>query len=380
MRLLEKILVPIISNDTSNSHLETAVNLANKFNSKLLLIQILPDDAKRPSIRNLMNKHLENVFSEIINKYDLTEIEIEKIILYGNMFDKIITTSEDENVNLILIPNDIEHANSKYNIDVLTEKLIRKSQKPVWVVKEGGLGFPQKIICTVDYSDASVRALNNAIKITSAFNASLHIVNVFEPIENKYSLRYEADYNLENQKNEQENETKFIDFLKSFNFTDINYQSHILKGMADKEIIRFIEQNQLNLLFMGATGKTFIQRIMLGSVTEKVIRELPCSLVITKSENILNLKIDADISEIEKHLENARKLEETGYYKEAIAQLKICLQINDLHLPTLSKLAKLYSKIGQDETAQMYHQKIDEILKRLWNKKIELEIRQSFKL
>lgn len=377
MKLLEKILVPINLNDTSNPHLETAVKLAKKFNSKLLLTQILPDDAKRLSIKHLINKHLESTFSEIINNYDLAKIEIEKIILYGNMFDKIITTAEDENVNLILTSNDIEHANNKYNIDVLAEKLIRKSQKPVWVDKTGGPDFPQNILCTVDYSDASTRALNNAIKITRAFNASLHIVNVFEPIENKYSTRYEADFKQENQKNEQDNEKRFKEFLKSFNFTDINYRTQILRGIPDKEIIRLIEQNQLDLLFMGATGKTFIQRIMLGSVTEKVIRELPCSVVITKSENILNLKIDADISEIEKHLANAKKLEETGYYNEAITQLKIGLQINDLHLPTLVAIVKLYTKIGEDETAQIYYQKIDEILKRLWNKKIELEIRQS---
>ena len=291
--------------------------------------------------------------------------------------------SDDDSILVVALQNGVMtdiHIVFQYNIDVLVEKLIRKSQKPVWVVKEGGPDSPQNILCTMDYSDASVRALNNAIKIATSFNASLYIINVFEPIENKYSTRYVSDFKQENQKNEQENEKMFKEFLERFNFANINYQTHILRGIPDIEIIRFIQQNKLDLLFMGATGKTFIQRIMLGSVTEKVIRELPCSMVITKSENILNLKIDTDISEIEKHLDNAKKLEETGYYEEAIAQLKICLQINDLHLPTLNALAKLYSKIDEEEKAQIYYQKIDEILTRLWNKKIEIEIRRSLKL
>ncbi len=262
----------------------------------------------------------------------------------------------------------------------MAEKLIRKSQKPVWVVKEGGKALPEKILCSVDYSDASIRALNNAIKIARTFRTKLFVINVFEPMENSYSLRYEFDYQQENKKNESENAKRFNEFLNKFNFTDIDYQTHIFSGKPDKEIVRFADQNQVDLLFMGATGKTFLQRILLGSVTEKVIRKLPCPMVITKSENILNLKIDADISEIEKHLANAQKLEETGYYKEAIEQLKICLQINDLHLPALSALAKLYEKIGENELAEIYNKKIDEILKRLWNKKIELEIRKSLKL
>lgn len=380
MKLLEKILVPVNLNDVSNPQLETAAELANKFNSELILIHVLPDDAKKESIKPLINKHIDSSFGEIINNLNLTEIKTDKRILYGNMFDQIISTAEDENVNLILISNDIEHANSKYNIDVVAEKLIRKSQKPVWVVKEGDKVVPQKILCAIDYSDASIRALHNAIKISRSFRSSLYIINVFEPIENKYSPRYKVDFEKENHRMESENEKKFKEFLVHFDFTDIDYQTYILKGIPEKEILKFTDENQVDLLFMGATGKTFIQRIFLGSVTENVIRELPSSMVITKSENILNLKIDADITELEKHFANAQTLEETGYYKESIEQLKICLRINDLHIPTLSALAKLYAKMGENDLANIYNQKIDEILKRLWNRKIELEIRKSLKL
>ena len=131
---------------------------------------------------------------------------------------------------------------------------------------------------------------------------------------------------------------------------------------------------------MGATGKNFLERLLLGSVTELVIREMPSSMVITKSENILNLKIDADISGIEKHFTNAGKLIEAGYYEEAIEQLNICLKINDLYVPAINVLAELYAKIGQDELAETYHHKADDILRRLWDKKIELEIRKNLNL
>lgn len=123
-----------------------------------------------------------------------------------------------------------------------------------------------------------------------------------------------------------------------------------------------------------------MQRILLGSVTEKVVRDLPSSMVITKTENILNLKIDADISEIEKHMSNAEKLAETGFFDEAVEQYKTALQINDLHIPALTALASLYDKIGEKESAELFYRKIDEILGRLWDRKIEFEIRKSLKL
>ncbi|MEE4115952.1 MAG: universal stress protein [Marinilabiliaceae bacterium] len=380
MKLLEKILVPVNLDTLINNHLDTAAKLADKFNSQLILVSVLPDEARKESIKIIINKHIKSSLSQIADSLRSKNLKVDTRILFGNTFDRIITTAENENVNLILVSNNDDNPGGRYNIDVVAEKLIRKSQKPVWVVKEGSRSFPEKILCSVDYSDASERALNNAIKIARTFKADLQIINVLETMDLRYSPRYKVDFEEENKRIELENEKKFNEFIGKFNFTDINYRTQILRGMPHKEILDFIAQNETDLLFMGATGKTFMQRILLGSVTEKVVRELPVSMLITKTENILNLKIDADISEIEKHMANAQKLEETGYYAEAAEQYKTALQINDLHIPALSALARLYDKIGEKELSELFYKKIDEILRRLWDRKIELEIRKSLKL
>ena len=110
---------------------------------------------------------------------------------------------------------------------------------------------------------------------------------------------------------------------------------------------------------------------------ESFICEMPGSKVITKAESILNLKIDSDISEIEKLVANAKRLEETGYYEEAIHQLKLSVQKNDLHIPALNALSRLYEKTGEALMAETYKKKVDSILRRLWDKKIEFEIRKQ---
>lgn len=380
MKLLEKIIVPVNLDSDSNPQIEAALELARKFNSHIICLNVLPEEAKNESINPLLIKHIDQNYDQIVKNIKDENISIEKRIEYGNRFEKILSIAEDENANLILFSNNIDHTKEEnYAVDILAEKLIRKSQKPVWIVKEDMKYFPEKILCSIDYSDASTRALNNAIKISRTFNKELHIINILEPIVNSYSPRYTIDLKQENERKSFENQKVFNKYLSGFNFIDVNYQSNIIIGDTEKEIKRYIVDNQIDLLFMGATGKTFFQRILLGSVTEKIIREFPCSMVITKSENILNLKIDSDITEIEKHISIAQKLEKTGYYDEAIEQLLICLQKNDLHIPTLSLLSQLYQKTGNTELANTYKQKIDSILKRLWNEDIEKEIRKHLK-
>lgn len=380
MKLLDKILVPITLEEDGNPHIRTAVSLSKAFKSKLIFIHVLPEEAKHEKVKKLVSTHVDNALDTILKDVDLEEKSFKLIKAYGNTFDRIIAASEDQNVNLILFSNFIEKQNDKYSTDVVAEKLVRKSEKPVWIVKKNGKAFPDSMLCTLDYSDASRRALNNAIRIARTFKKHLYILNVLKPIESNFSPRYSIDFEEENARNLEENKTLFDRFLSEFDFTDIDYEAQVVTGVPEAEIQSFIKDKNIDLLFMGATGKTFLQRILLGSVTEKLIRELPTSMVITKSESILNLKIDSDISEIEKHLENAKNLEASGYYEEAIHQLKLSLQKNDLHIPSLDSLARIYDKIGEADQADTYRQKIDVILRRLWDKKIEFEIRKGLEL
>ena len=380
MRLLEKILVPVRINETSAEQLNVAIQLANKFHSQVILLHVLPIEAKKDSINSLIMKYVDDDFKKVLDNLIKKGIHAEKRIGYGNMFDQIISVAEIENVNLILMVNDMEYIDDNYKIDVVAEKLIRKSQKPIWIVKSGSNTIPDNILCPVDFSDASERALNNAIKISRTFQSKLFVITVFEPLEENFSMRYNIDYKKENEILENETKKKFEDFIKKFNFTDVDYETKLIRGKTHEKIIAFAAKNNIDLIFMGATGKSLIQRVLLGSVTEMVIRELPSSMIITKSEDILNLRIDFEISEIEKHFTDAMKLEKTGYYKEAIDQLKICLEINDLHIPALNALIKLYNKIGEKELSETYSKKLDEILSRLWDKKIELEIKKNYRL
>jgi len=380
MKLLEKILVPVSIKETSAEQLNVTIQLAKKFHSKVILLHVLPAEAKKDSISSLIIKYLDNDFKRLLADLNKQGVHAEKRIAYGNMLDQIISTGETENVNLILIGNEIRYSDDNYKVGVMAEKLIRKSQKPVWIVKSGSNAIPDKILCPVDFSEASERALNNAIKISRTFQSRLYVISIFEPLEENPSMRYNINYMKEDEKLENEANRKFEEFIKKFNFTDVDYHTELIRGKIHEKIIEFAKSNDMDMIFLGATGKSLLRRVLLGSVTEMVIRELPASMVITKSENILNLKIDFEISEIEKHFNNAAKLEKSGYYTEAIDQLKICIQINDLHIPALNALIKLYNKIGEKEMSEIYSKRLEAIISRLWDKKLELEIRKNYRL
>ncbi len=76
---------------------------------------------------------------------------------------------------------------------------------------------------------------------------------------------------------------KFNSFLENFNLTDLNWRKEIQGGDPATEILVAISRYKSDLLIMGTIGKSGLNRLIMGSVTEKVIREVPCSFITLKS-------------------------------------------------------------------------------------------------
>jgi nucleotide-binding universal stress UspA family protein len=67
---------------------------------------------------------------------------------------------------------------------------------------------------------------------------------------------------------------------------DIEIESVILEGNPAIEIVDFAEKNDIELIVMGTHGKTGIQRFMIGSVAENVVRHSKNSVLVVKGETI----------------------------------------------------------------------------------------------
>lgn len=378
MKLIEKILLPIDVNEDSKEQLNTAIELARLYSSEIIIMYVLPDEDLHDSIKKLVisavSDSLKKAHESLLEKGVITR---EPVIEYGNPFDKIFQLAVKENVNLILTGSGRKSKNEKFKLGTTVEKLIRQSAKPIWVVKSDQERKLTNILCPVDFSDPSRRALKNAILLAKKYNTALRILGVHEQV--TYSYPKVMDY-LEKEKNNILNRfsEEMNQFLKEFDLNGIDHKIDIQEGTAHERILSTIKKYDHDLVIMGANGRSGLNRIFMGSVTEKVTRELPCSFIVTKAKDIIQLRFSSEIKEIEVHFKNANVLVENGFYKEAINEYMICLEINGMHIPSIYKLSEVHRKIGNKPKAEYYDNMVKELLTRLWNKQIEREIRARY--
>jgi nucleotide-binding universal stress UspA family protein len=132
------------------------------------------------------------------------------------------------------------------------------------------------IICTTDFSDLSNQAVPIGIALAKEFNAKLYLCHVIEVTSNfnygeafidfEEIQRRNTDYSLE-------------ELNKLIGGVQIDWEPLILVGHVGNEITRIAKEKRADLVVSSTYGRSGLKRFMLGSVTERLIRSLPCPML-----------------------------------------------------------------------------------------------------
>jgi len=377
MKLLKRILVATDFSNTSDNVVGNAIDMAKIFESEIALIYVLPTDVKNKKANDLLREFASKQLNTINEKIREKGIEtLAPFLEYGDFSEKIIDISEKINANIIFIGAGEKLENNVFKLGSNADKIIKKSNKPVFVVKnEKPLGI-KKILCPVDFSLESKRALKNAITLSRRFKSELTILSIYE-ISHLFSIRNKINIDEQIEYLRKDCQTELDSFLKEFTLTGLKVTKEIKKGAPATEILNVIKTHNYDLLIIGTTGKSGISRILMGSVTEKVIREIPTSFITLKNEDLIILEIDSKIRDIESHFNVAQQLFKDGFFEESISEYNKCINISFMHIPSLQGLSKVYGKLGDSINEKKYKAMVTEILDKMYNEKIESEIRKN---
>ena len=139
------------------------------------------------------------------------------------------------------------------------------------------------ILVPFDASRFSIKAFKAALEIAQQHNSKIHVLTCLE----KGNLgAWYKDKRINKQIiNDAKNFAKeFIDKLeKDAEKSGVNFSSQVKETSSiAKEIISFSKTKKINLIVMGSHGQTGFNRMILGSVSNKVSQLAKCPVLIVK--------------------------------------------------------------------------------------------------
>jgi nucleotide-binding universal stress UspA family protein len=281
MKTIERAVWATDFSRSAESALKSGLYFSQNFGSEMILIHVIPQIGKEPinkrDIRREANARIETYEKRIRAK----GVKTEKLVSFGIPFEEVIEQTEIHDAGIIFIGSgDLQN-----RIGITAENIIRFSEKPVWMVKKSNSHPARKILCPVDFSKPSGIALNDAIFLARSFSAELVVLTVVEKLRNVYFSLAIPPANIRQDWVRHEH-ARFLKFLKGFDFEGVTYTKSVRQGKPDEEIIKVAAEQESDLVIMGSLGKTGLTKVLLGSTAEKVARQIPCSVLVSKKEGI----------------------------------------------------------------------------------------------
>jgi nucleotide-binding universal stress UspA family protein len=136
-----------------------------------------------------------------------------------------------------------------------------------------------KILCAIDFSEASSQVFDYAKTLASCTNAKLTVVYV-APSLSQYVGFHVPPSSIDSFVKEivEGADKSMDDFLKE-NAAGLDVKGRVVTGYAAEEITKAAEEENADMIVMGTHGRTGIDKILFGSVAEKVVKTSACPVL-----------------------------------------------------------------------------------------------------
>ncbi|MEK7272164.1 MAG: universal stress protein, partial [Nitrospirota bacterium] len=273
---IEKLLLPTDCSEFSEGAIREAVNLAKTCSSKLFVVSVIETNPEYESIApQLIEKaeketrqHLESVK----NRAAKEGVDCEIIARQGeDPYKYIVDEAAKHQVSMIIMGRRGRKGLKRLMMGSVTAKVIGHSPCNVLVVPRAARLEFRKILVTTDGSKYSNAAASEAVAIAKRCGASLIAASVvpYESISPLGIVHSEMQWELVTEESRKAAKNNIKNVKEIAEKEDVKIEELILEGRPYEAIINAAKEKRVDLIVVGSHGRTGLDRLLMGSVTER---------------------------------------------------------------------------------------------------------------
>lgn len=141
-----------------------------------------------------------------------------------------------------------------------------------------------RILVPVDFSEHAEMAVAHAVELTRLHEAQLDLVHVVEDpsFPSFYGAGAAKLYGKVPDLKKRAHDA--LGTLAGNLAEDVTVETYVVSGQAGPAIIEFVDEHDIDLVVIASRGLSGVQGILVGSVTEKVVRRASCPVFVIKSD------------------------------------------------------------------------------------------------
>lgn len=284
---VKRILCPVDQSAGSLEALRYATALAAAYNAKLFICHcherapLLHSDEQAS-----FEQRLEQALQEQRTALDTSQLETEMVLISGDPVTAITRAAAERRVDLIVMRSRRRPLAAAL-LGSTAEAICRTAPCPVlithpqeqpWQGIDAGNLCLRRILIAHDFSNDSELALAYGLLLAQEYQAEVHLMHVmpFEPVpalatlpSNEAAAFHQAARRLQSA-------------VPAEAFLWCQIKQIVRSGQPYREILTYAEDHEIDLICLGAQGAGFSMRALFGSNADRVLRQAPCPVLITR--------------------------------------------------------------------------------------------------
>ena len=272
-----RILAATDFSPRSHRALRRAGLLAHARGAELALVHVVDDDQPQGLV-DMESREAERMLAEQIEAMpELREVQSHPMVVTGDPFDAILRTAAALRTDLIVMGAHRKQLLRDIFVGTTIERVIRTGPYPVLMVNNEAKGSYQRVMAPVDMSEPSANAIRVADAAGLIGEAYVTLVHAFSPLAKGKMVmagvsRAGIDEYVASER--QKAVDDLTTFLAESGLGGRGWSLRVEEGGAFQVISRVVEEARPDLLLIGTHGRSGLLKVLLGSVTEEVLRSL----------------------------------------------------------------------------------------------------------
>lgn len=280
MAKYQNILVAVDGSETSLHALKQAFRLGGKVLTVLSVAPAYQGDLRLVGVAHpqaLLTEPCGSALDKAQEMGEVAGVQVKTMCEIGEPHECIVEQAEAEDADLIVMGAKGLSFVTQALLGSVTRRVIGFTTRDVLVVPpEAPVGWG-KVLLATDASEKGAAAADRALELAQTYSSELMVVAVREVPGQIFGEEATVVAEVKDKLPEHiEAVTKAAQSLK------IRVKGQILEGTPYSNIVNCAQQEKAELIVMGSHGRTGLTRLLMGSVTERVIGHAPCPVLVVK--------------------------------------------------------------------------------------------------
>ena len=294
---LKNIISATDFSETSNLAVSYGQRLAKEFSAKLFLCHVLSvptgygEALPDPFIQQ--SRMMDQATERFSRWMEGQSVNWEVLVSIGGASEEITRFAEEKKVDLAICATHGRSGLKRLILGSVTERLMRSLTCPVLVVRpqagdlslspSGEVKF-RRILVGCDFSPDSDLAFQYALSLAQEYLSELHVIHVIEPPIYKHMLNATKIEGVRQDLRAQLKE-KLSDMIPQDAHNWCKPVTVLLAGQPYDELTKYAVVNEMDLIVLGLRGRSLMETLLMGSTTDRVIRQAPCPVLSVQPVN-----------------------------------------------------------------------------------------------